>query len=61
MTMFTTTALAANLITSEEAEQIESYIDALVTADQVYEFSPPAHLKAVFNRVCYFRSGVILQ
>jgi hypothetical protein len=59
--MFTTTALAANLITSEEAEQIESYIDALVTADQVYEFSPPAHLKAVFNRVCYFRSGVILQ
>jgi hypothetical protein len=61
MTMFTSSALAANLITTDEAEQIESYIDALVTAEQVYEFSPPAHIKAVFNRVCYFRSGVTLN
>ncbi len=61
MTYFTESALAANIITPYEADQIESYIDALVSAEQVYEFSPPEHLKSVFNRVCYFRSGISLQ
>jgi hypothetical protein len=61
MTYFTESALAANIITPYEADEIESWIDSVVSNQQVFTHEPPKSIKPLWDRVCLFRCGGVLQ
>jgi hypothetical protein len=61
MTMFTDSALAANIITPYEADEIESWIDSVVANQQVSTHEPPSSIKPLWDMVCLFRCGGKLQ
>jgi hypothetical protein len=61
MVYFTDTALAANIITPYEADEIEDWIDSVVSNQQVFTHEPPKHIKPLWDRVCLFRCGGSIQ
>jgi hypothetical protein len=59
--MFTESALAANIITPYEADEIESWIDSVVANQQVFTHEPPKNIKPLWDRVCLFGCGGLMQ
>lgn len=61
MVYFTESALAANIITLQEANELEMWIDEVVIPYQYFPFTPPPHLQELWYRVCLFRCGGSIQ